>query len=336
MTDKGQEGYVYNRTKAVIFDGSKKLDVLNHVGGDPALFLAFRNQYHPEYFATARSIVQKSRNYLDGIASSDLVGGDEKRNLEMFLEHGWPILKRLADVWDSKFLPAMKDGQHAFVLTQGNLSSRQWAKDMPESDEPLPLPELAGIHGVSDEGLMIDGFVQLFETIDSLLAHASEAGELPPNTTVPRPVEGSVSKGTKYMYAIPDDCPAPKEMAPQAVFVDGMMITSYSDKLTDALVSSKSLAVGTDVIQASKPMASAAYVDFGSITTMIRPWLRYGMLQANGDLESLVVPEEGKFPGLTGDDVLELWDCLKYAGSMASTTTTSDDGSTVTHWTYVE
>ncbi len=338
MTEKGQEGVVYNRTKAVVLDGSKKLDVLNHVGGKPLMFWAFRNQNRSEYFKTARRIVQKVKNYLDGLSKSDLMQGDEKEQLEMVLENVWPLLKRVADVWEEKFLPAMADGQHAMVMTQGNLSSKQWAPDMPASDEPLPLPELAGVHGLSDEQLMKAGFVELFEIIDEALATANKLhpNEVPSGIVVPRPEESSVTSGTRYSYPIPDNCPAPKSMAPQAVFKDGFMIMSYSDELSDVLAKNTSLGVGGDRISTNKPMASAAYLDFGGVTAMFRPWIRYAILQSSGDLESKLVPEQGSFPGLCGEDILQVWDCLRFAGSMASMTITNEDGSTTTHWTFVD
>jgi hypothetical protein len=338
MTEKGEEGVVHSRTKAVMLDGSKKLDILSHVSGKPLMFWAFRNQNRPEYFQTARRIVQKVKNYLDGLAKSDFLEDNQKQQLEMVLENVWPLLKELADVWEEKFLPAMADGQHAMVMTQGNLTSKQWAPDMPPSDEELPLPELAGIHSLSDQQLMIAGFVELFEIIDEGLALAStlHPNEIPSGIVVPRPEENSISKGSKYSYPIPDNCPAPKTMAPQAVFKDSFMILSYSDQLSESLAKSVSLGVGTDVIATDKPMASAAYLDFGGITAMFRPWIRYALLQSNGDLESNVVPEQGAFPGITGDDVLEVWDCLRFAGSMSSTTTMNEDGSTTTRWAFVD
>ena len=182
------------------------------------------------------------------------------------------------------------------------------------------------------------GFVELFEIIDEALATANKLhpNEVPSGIVVPRPEESSVTSGTRYSYPIPDNCPAPKSMAPQAVFKDGLMIMSYSDELSDALAKNTSLGVGGDRISANKPMASAAYLDFGGITALFRPWIRYAILQSNGDLESNLVPEQGSFPGLRGEDILQVWDCLRFAGSMASITTTNEDGSTTTRWTFEE
>ncbi len=60
----------------------------------------------------------------------------------------------MADLWEHEFMPAMKDGQPAWVLNGGNLLSKQWVKDMPPSTSELPLPEIALVTGVSDrEGL---------------------------------------------------------------------------------------------------------------------------------------------------------------------------------------
>ncbi len=337
LTKTGQEGYTYNRTEDVLFDGSKKLDILQHVGKDPYAFFAWREQYHLDWVKFAREVAQKVRGYLEAAVDSEVIEGEQAQQTQLFLEKGWPLLSRLADLVEQNFVPATKDGQHAFVLQFGNLESEQWFKDMPRSDEPLPLPEFASITGVSDKQLLIDGFIGVFSWGDSIveLLRELEPNSVPSGYSIPRPEHVSHSKGDKYMYAIPDDCPVPKEMALQAIIDDHYMICSYSEKLTDEIAGSSSTSVASQVIDSRQNLASASYVNFGRIAKAMTPWIRYAIITQFKDLDALVIPEEDTFPGMSGKSLMQIWSAFSHMGTLASSTQTGKEGS-VMHWTYTE
>ena len=336
LTSTGQEGYTYNRTEDVLFDGSKKLDILQHVGKDPYAFFACREQYHLDWLKFAREVAQKCKGYLEAALDAEVIEGEQAQQTELFLEKGWPLLSRLADLVEQNFVPAMKDGQHAWVLQFGNLESEQWFKEMPRSDEPLPLPELAFTAGVSDKQLLIDGFVGVFSWGDSIveLLRELEPNSVPEGYSIPRPEHASHSKGDKYLYAIPDNCPAPKEMAPQAIIDDHYMICTYSEKLANEVSNSSSLAAAAKSIEAGQNLANASYVDFGRIAKAMTPWVRYAIITQVGDLDAMVIPEEDTFPGMSGKSVMQIWSAFSHMGTFASSTTIDKKGSVI-HWTYV-
>jgi hypothetical protein len=333
LTYNGQETWGYSRTKNVLFDSSKPLDILNQLGGDPMALLALRLQDHPEYFATARRIVRKVKEYLDVVPEIDVLSEKDREQWTLGLEKGWPILVQLADLWENEFMPAMKDGQHAWVLNGGNLSSKQWVKDMPPSNSELPLPEFALVTGLSDREGMSNAFKHLFEILDTVveLAREAEPDKIPSGYEIPRPVrDESVSSNARYTYPIPDDCPVPKTMAPQALFTDKFLITGYSDKQVENLTKSKALSVSRGIIDDKQNYSAAAYLDFGRISVFAKPWIVYAIETKVGDLNSVIVPEDDKTPELKGTDIVQLWDTFQHFGKAMSLSFQEKDGSMVT------
>jgi hypothetical protein len=333
MNDKGNETWVYSRTKNVVFDSSKPLSILNQLGGDPMAMLAVRLQDHPEYFATARRIVRKVKEYLDLVPDLDILSEDERAQWEVGLEKGWPILVDLADLWENEFMPSMKDGQHAWVLGGGNLSSKQWFKDMPPSNHDLPLPEIALVTGLSDRDGMSNAFKHLFEILDGVVEIARELDpeKVPSSYSIPRPTrDESVSTNARYVYPIPDDCPVPKSMALQALLGDKFMISAYSDKQVDELSKSKSLSIGQGILQSKQNCSSVAYFDFGRIAAYVKPWVVYSIETNAGELESTIVPEDDKTPELKGSDIVGIWDAFQHFGKAFSVSFQEKDGTTVT------
>ncbi len=333
LTNDGQETWGYSRTKNVLLDSSKPLNILNQLGGDPMAMLAVRLQDHPEYFATARRIVRKVKEYLDVVPDLDILSEKEQEQWALGLEKGWPILVQLADLWEHEFMPAMKDGQHAWVFSGGNLLSKQWVKDMPPSNSELPLPEIALVTGVSDREGLSNAFKHLFEILDSVveIAREAEPDKIPSGYEIPRPVrDESVTSNARYTYPIPDDCPVPKSMAPQALFTDKFLITAYSDKQVESLAKSKALSVSPGIIEDKRNYSAAAYLDFGRITAFAKPWIVYAIETNVGDVSSVIVPEDDKTPELKGTDIVQIWDTFQHLGKAISVSFQEKDGSTVT------
>ncbi len=334
----GLETWNYSRTEDVIFDASQPLSILEHVGGEPMMMLAFRLQDHPEYFATAREIVRKVKEYLDLAPELDLLSSEDQEKWKVFLEKGWPVIVDLADLWEDEFMPAMKDGQHAWVLSGGNLSAKQWWKDMPESSKPLPLLESATITALSSKDQMVEAFRQLFDVFDDSLEFAREISEkeIPSGYSIPRPTSADASIGSRWIYPIPDDCPVPKTMAPQVLLTDDFMVATYSDKQSDTLATSMPLRVGTDVIASKEACSSVAFIDLGRLITFAKPWVVYAIETQRGDLDSVIVQEEPTTPELRGTDIIQIWEALGSLGRAASMTTAGPDGSRITRSVFSE
>jgi hypothetical protein len=338
LTERSMEAWTHSRTEDVLYDASKPLTVLDHVGGEPLMMLAFRLQDRPEYFQTARAIVRKVKEYLDLVPDLDIIDEDDREKWGWVLDEGWPILVELADLWESEFMPAMKEGQHAWVMHGDNLQAKQWWKDMPPSYDPLPLPEMATITGLSDKDQMVEAFRQLFEIADEIVSEVKEIApdKVPSSYSIPRPESAGATIGSRWIYPIPEDCPVPKDMAPQALLTNEFMITSYSDKQADMLAKSTPLNVGSGLLSAKKPYSAAAYVNLGRIVRFARPWAVYAIELRAGSLNTVIVEEDDLKPELRGSDIIEIYDAFSKLGYSAAATTAGQDGGRVTHSIYQE
>jgi hypothetical protein len=342
LTDDGWERHDYYRTKDVISDGSAPLASLDHVGEMPLLMAASRVQDRPEYFQLIRKLVQKGKARFDLALELDwteLNGNFDRDEVKKNLDRVWPMLVRVADVMEKKLLPALS-GEHAIVLSGGNLAAKQWFKDMPISSDPLPLPELATLTGLKDEQLFKSGFADLFDLCDDLvkLIREQDPNSIPAGYTVPRPGKSDTPVGEKYGYPIPADCPVPAEMMPQGVFAGRYLIGSYSDKQSLALAKVTKLTIGEGTIDSRSKQSQVSYIHVGRLFEFARPWIRYGLAEY---LESLddslfeeVIEEEYAEYDLTGKEALSLWGVPCKIGEFSSSTTPSPAGGTHTRSVY--
>ncbi|XZE34530.1 hypothetical protein SH501x_005353 [Pirellulaceae bacterium SH501] len=341
LTPNGWEQITHARTKNVFLDGSAALSGLQHVSGSPIAMVVTRVQKHPEYFEFSKAIAMKAKKYFDRFVELDIVKGDEKEDLleaKQVIDQAWPLIVRLSKAWEESFAPAL-DGESGMVLSYGNLAAKQWVQDMPPSDVPLPLPEIASITKISNADKLKQGFVEVFDVFDEIVAIVREKHpeSVPSGYSVPRPSEVPTSMGEKYGYPIPEDCPVPKTMMPQALIHDGYLVISYSDLQTEALAKKTSLTVGKGVIGDSAALANASYVHFGKLFAMCRPWARYGFTQAIPDLDASLIDTPDPLLQqytLTANDLLSLWSTVEALGEISSTTTVEKNGETVTRSVY--
>ncbi len=346
LTDDGWERHDHLRTKDVLLDTSSKLATLEHVGGDPLMMVATKLQDHPEYFQLIRKIVQKAKLRFDEAVEVDWSELNEDEDIQdrlqqakQAVEMAWPFLVRVADAWEKKFLPSMS-GEHAIILSAGNLAAEQWVKDMPPASEPLPLIELATVTGLKDKSLFQSGFEDLFGLCDEIveMIRKQDPNAVPAGYSIPRPTQSTSAQGEKFGYPIPADCPVPKDMMPQMLFSGEFAVGTYSDKQAVALMTATPLKIGQGVIDPSANQANASYVSFGRLFQFASPWLRYAMSQSMENLNDSVLdpsmPEDFANYELTGNDVLAMFGVLGQIGDLSSSTTSNGSGGTVTRSVY--
>jgi hypothetical protein len=338
FTPEGWEQMTYNRTKDVLQDGSKPLSLLQHVGGDPLMMLVSRLQNKPEYFQLMRQIVQRFKKHLDTAMTTDLENSDELKKAKPVLDMAWPLLVRLADAWESKFLPAF-GGEHGIVMHATHLAAKQWWNEMPSSDVPLPLPEIALISEVNDVAKIKDGFKEVISVCDEVvdLARKADPDFVPSNYRIPQPSKSESAAGEKIGYPIPDDCPAPKTMMPHGLFAGRNLYLAYSEKQSELVAQSSELKIGRGVIDSSLPLASASYLNIGQILAAGKPWLRYALMQSQEDLDRSLIDsdvDELSAYAITSNDVLSIWNALESIGKFSSVTTIQKDGSTILRSAY--
>ena len=141
--------------------------------------------------------------------------------------------------------------------------------------------------------------------------------------------------GEKYGYAIPADCPIPKEMMPQILYAGDYLIKNYSDKQSISLAAVTKLSVGEGVIVPTSKQSSASYVDLGRIFEFARPWIRYALIEGMESMDdSLLDSSISSDYELTGADLLSAWSVLSMIGEFSSVTSPSPQGGSHTRSVY--
>lgn len=340
-SESGWEIHTHHRTQNRVFDGNAPLKGLVHWGEEPILALDVRLAEHPEYFATARAIVQRWKKRIDEFSELDESRNPSNGHRILFeiLHLAWPTLVRAADVWQNQFLPAM-NGEHLVIMQGGSLASTQWHPDMPPSDTPLPIPEIAVVTGIRSSGRWIEALKGARDVAQTWLdtLRSVQPRLLEGTTSVPTPARTDEGGVITYGYPIPDTCPAPKTMMPRVSIDQEWSIFGYSDHQLREVRSTHQPPMITvsgeeRLLHVDRPLAKAAYIDVGALSKLVSPWMRYGLMTVYGDMQRpLPIPTDAlplRSP-ITAADLMEVWQLFEGMGRMASVTTIDPDGSTRT------
>jgi hypothetical protein len=330
--DDGFEMWSHSRTENVVWDDQSKLTVLEQLGGTPIGFMAARRQYHPEYFDSARLIVQKLRSYLEQAAIDPIMDGEGLRKAEVILNDIYPLIAKIADAIETDLIPSTKDGQVAVVLSEPKIKANQWFADMPPSETELPFPELAAVIGVSDAELLVGGLKKVFDACDELVdaARKLDPNMIPDDYTVPRPMSKDGVHGKTYYVPIPDDCPVPETMAPQAVFGKSFAYINFSEPQLEAIAKPTKLDVVTDFLKSDEDLGAAVYLNLGKLFSEYKPWANFGVEQIGQDE---IDPPRPDMDPITKADILEVYEAFTKIGELISVETGTESG-TVAHARY--
>jgi hypothetical protein len=278
MTKRGFEGYSYNWGENRYLDGSKRLSLLNHVGGIPIGFFALRTRYTPEDYQTFVEVAKLASNYGEQIGLP-LASDENREQFQKFRKVAVPLLERLDKVIAEKLIPAFKDGQAAIVF-DAKLKSRQWHPVLPTSDESLPFPELALVYSVSNAKLLRDACSETYkiaqEFVDKM--HELYPDDIP-QRKLPGPETTKSASGTLYGYSLPADFKLDSKFSPNAGLSEGNAVLSLSKDHSERLLRSQTLDVkrGPIAERGSDPTASVCLFNWPGLVDAIKPWVEFGV-----------------------------------------------------------
>jgi hypothetical protein len=338
LSELGYEGYVWDWSKNVPLDGSKRLELLEHAGGAPLGALVFRLKSDPEQFEDFVSWGEMAwsffRKYLLPKADED-----DQETFEEIDEHIAPLGPRLVGILREKILPALDGGQIGFVLDSKSRSKRL-QKTLPASAEPLPLVEPAIVVGLDDPKLFREGMSDLFALADELVDEIREVNPdaVPADYQVPEPEKSKVEGGAVWSFAMPGSG-IDEQVRPAIGVGEDVAVLSLVPKQAGRLLVESRLETGSQLSSFEEPLAGAAALDFAGLVDAIQPWVvylaRYGSVQQReGDVDS----DRELGPGDENEQVKDVlaqsgvvFDAIKSLRAAVAETSTSADA-TVTHW----
>jgi len=338
LTAQGYEGYAWDWARNQPFDGSRRLDLLEHVGGAPLAAVVSRIKSDPALL-----------DDLTGLASGGwglfmkygLPRADEtdRERVEAFDKHVVPLGTKLMEVLRAKIVPALADGQVGLVIDAKTKSTRV-QKDLPASAEPLPLLEPAIVLPLADPKLFRDGLSDLFALADELVAAARtmDPDAVPAGYEVPAPEKAKVTAGSIWSFALPASGLDP-QLRPAIGVGDKAAVFSLVPAQAGRLLAAARMETGSQLATFEEPLAGAAALDFAGLVDAVRPWVvyltRYGCVQQRDGRvdadEELAAEDEtaaAKEALAHVTVALEVAKCFRAATAETSIT----DEATVTHW----
>ena len=238
-TEDGFESYSYNWGQ-IKLDGTKPLSILNHVGGSPIAYVAFRNTADIKAYEFSSKWCGKLIEYAERIAVPFL----EPEQRELFAKVKaamMPLGKRLDAANREKLIPAFADGQSAIVM-DAKLTGDNWVALMPPAVKPLPLPEISCVYGVSDAKLMKEGYREYFDVLQTAITELSAImPEQVPPFQLPPPQTQVSDAGTVYYYPLPAVAGVDERIAPNAGVSNDAMVLSLVPDASKRLLASQPL-----------------------------------------------------------------------------------------------
>ena len=337
LAGQGYEGYVWDWSKNLPFDGSKRLDLLEHTGGAPLAAAAFRVKNDPGQFEDFASWADMGwsffRTYV--LPKAD---ADDREKIEEIDEHLAPIGRSFVEILRKKILPALADGQMAFVI-DGKSSTKRPHTGLPASVEPLPLVEPAIVLGLDDPQLFKEGMNDLFELADKLVDAVRELNPdaVPADYQVPEPVKTKLEAGS--LWSFPLSGGIDEKIQPTIGVSQDAAVLALVPKQAGRLLPKSRLETGSQLSKFEEPLIGAKTVDVAGLVDAIMPWAvyltRYGCAQQR---DGSVDPGSELGPD---DENPQAKDALAQAKVVAEAVkslrvavaeTSAQDGATVTHW----
>jgi hypothetical protein len=336
LADEGYEGYSWNWSRNQLLDGTKRLDLLDHVGGAPLAVVVSRLKSDPKLLDDIGSFVGRG---LDIVRTHGLPGF-EAEDFDEFARYDEalaPLVAKAGAAIREKIVPAVGDGQVGLVL-DAKAKVKRPHRDLPSSAEPLPLVEPAIVLPLSDPKLFREGLSDIFAMSDELVAtiRRLEPEAVRPDYRVPDPQKEKVEGGSVWAFPL-SNAGLDEQVRPAIGVGENAVVFSLVPRQAARMLGASRLETGSPAFE--EPLAQAAALDFAGIVDAVRPWIlyavRYGCASSR---EGEVGPEED----LAADDeteqarealevvdvVLEAAKCFRSAVAEATIT----DDALVRHW----
>lgn len=278
LNDTGTESFTYNWGTNPIIDGSQVLSLLNHVGSDPLVACASRGKYSPESYATLVKWLKKAHGYFEDFGLPQMEE-EERDKYAAIWPQLIPLLERLDTITGTKFLPAMADGQSAFVL-DAKMSSNNWIKSTPVTAEELPLIEPAIVCGVTDAKMLVEAMGEYRTLVNDTLDKLEEisGGEAKTDFRLEAPEMRKFDAGDVYFYRLPEEAGVEKRLAPNGGLSESVGVLSISPRTTVRLLESKPMDLDGPLAEAAEhPGYGACYVNLAGLMDALTPWIDLGI-----------------------------------------------------------
>jgi hypothetical protein len=249
-----------------------------------------RSKYQPEQYEMLIKWLKVAHGYFEEYGLPRLEGG-QKELYEQLSKTFFPLLRRVDETTGKMLLPALADGQSAFVL-DGKWSSKRWIAALPELEKPHAMLELGIVLGVSDAALLRKAFGEYRSIINDTITKVRELIPFLPAFEIPPPEGRQIKNGTLYFYPLPEALGLDPRILPNFAMSESVAVFTLSAEHSERLLTQTPLKVaGGPLADQKSPMAGAVYFEWAGIMTTLAPWIELG-LRAGGPQLVEQVPAE--------------------------------------------
>ncbi len=338
LAEQGYEGYAWDWSRNGPLDGSKRLDLLEHVGGAPLAAAALRLRNDAYQFDD----VVAWADMLRGFAVKHLLpraDEDVQEKVAAFEQHLLPLGQKFVDIVRRTFRPAMAGGQIGFVI-DGKSKTSRLQQALPQAEAPLPLLEPAIVIGLDDPALFREGMNDFFalsdELVDAVRAMSPEA--VPSDYRIADPRKEEVAGGNVWSWPL-EKTGLDEQVQPAIALGKDAAVLSLVPKQAGRLIVETPLTTGATLTKFEEPLAGAATLDVAGLIEALEPWVIYaaryaavqgreGSVDSDLTLDADVEDEQAKEILAQVKVVLEAAKVLR----VATAETAVKPEATVTHW----
>ena len=277
LTDRGTESYSYDWSDHPEIDSSKPLDLLKHVGDKPIIVAVSRSTVSTEDYDTLVKWFGIACHYLKEYGLPQMPP-DAREPIGELLVKAKPLGVRLDKATRELLLPALADGQSGLVI-DAKLTSRQFIKSLPPTEQAMPMIEPAIVIGVSDAAKLKAAFKEYYavadefiETIKAIDAKQKKP-DFPKDFKIPQPREFNLRMGKIWGYSLPAEAGVDSRLMPNAGLSDKVAVLSLSGRHTQRLLSENEPVMVGAKLPTDKALGSFAAIDFGALLDAATPWV---------------------------------------------------------------
>jgi hypothetical protein len=282
LAERGYEGYVWDWSRNQPFDGSRRLDLLEHVGGAPLGVYVSRIKSNPEACAAALDLAGSAWT-LFGTYGRPQLKDEVREKFDAFAEHIAPLGVKASTVLTDKIMKGLADGQIGLVLDAKGRTKRLQA-ELPASPDPLPIVEPAIVLPLDDPKLFREGLSDLFVLADELTDAIREIDPdaVPEGYRIPEPEKAKADDGTIWSWKLVNSR-LDEQLAPAIGVGEKAVVFSLVPKQAGRMLVENRLETGSQLTTFDEPLVAAAAVDCAGLIDVLKPWVvyltRYGCVQ---------------------------------------------------------
>jgi len=277
-TSRGWESYAHDYTPPAP-GKPRPLTLLNHLGGDPLMAAVWRSRTTVEDYRGLVKWVGIFAGHAENVAIAK--SPDAEPIVKMFQQEIVPVLKELSDITEKLWIPALADGQEGFVL-DAKWTSKQWHAALPETDRPMPLPEIGIIVGVSDRAKLEQALEGYRLGVNKLVAKAQALAPpgAVPEFEIPRPKIETKAGRTFAHYPIPPQLGLDEQFQPTGGLSDTVGVLTLSRGHANRLLTETPFAAALTPFAGRQTADSVFYFNWAGMVDAAAPWVGYGIRQA--------------------------------------------------------